>query len=222
MSDTTSFLGGAALAGLAAMIVLRGGINFGAPTMSSPNGSLLPVPPSLPTMNGSTQNFSMPGTALPSPSPMPAIANGTDRTYEDAKIRLEVDQLKNQIEQQQQQIRSQQGLIDNLTLQAKANNLTPPSPMAPLPSQYANSQRNDDAGAIAGLPWALGGVLLTFGGGIALVGMMSMFAKQNNRSVRTVEYVQDDYPPAYMMARRRAQALPPRRTIRRVDLEDVE
>jgi hypothetical protein len=220
MSDTTSFLGGAALAGLAAMIVLRGGINFGVPTMSSPNGSLLPVPPSLPTMNGG-QNFSMPGNPLPSPSPVPAIANA-DRTYEDAKMRLEVDQLKQQIDQQQQQIRSQQGLIDNLTLQAKANNLTPPSPVAPLPSQYANPPRNDDASAIAGLPWALGGVLLTFGGGIALVGMMSMFAKQNNRSVRTVEYVQDDYPPAYMMARRRAQALPPRRTLRRVDLEDVE
>ena len=147
--------------------------------------------------------------------PTPAIANA-NRTYEDAKIRLEMDQLKSKIEQQANQIRTQQTLIDNLTLQAKANNLTPPSP---VPQMVPQQQRND-GGLASGLPWALGGVLLTFGGGIALVGMMSMFAKQN-RPVRTVEYVHDDYP-AYLSSRRRAAVLPPRRTIRRVDLEDVE
>jgi hypothetical protein len=217
MSDTTSFLGGAALAGLAAMIVLRGGINFGSPTLSTPNGSLLPMPPTLPPTNGSVQNFSMPN-AFPSPSPIAAIAPSSDRTYEDAKIRLEMDQLKSQIEQQQTQIRSQQSLIDNLSLQAKANNLAPQS-VIPQPQAVVQTQRGDES-VVSGLPWALGGVLLTFGGGIALVGMMSMFAKQN-RPTRTVEYVHDDYP-AYLSARRRAQALPPRRTLRRVDLEDVE
>jgi hypothetical protein len=218
MSDTTSFLGGAALAGLAAMIVLRGGINFGSPTLSSPNGNLLPIPPMMPPTNGSVQNFSAPNAAFPSPSPMAMMPpNQSDRTYEDAKMRLEMDQLKNQIEQQQTQIRSQQTLIDNLSLQTKANNLTPP---APVPQLQMPNPRQEDQSVVSGLPWALGGVLLTFGGGIALVGMMSMFAKQN-RPVRTVEYVHDEYP-AYLSARRRAQALPPRRALRRVDLEDVE
>ncbi len=217
MSDTTSFLGGAALAGLAAMIVLRGGINFGSPMLSSPNGSMLPMPPALPPMNGSMQNFSAPNAVFPSPSPM--AVTPADRTYEDAKMRLEVDQLKSQIEQQQTQIRSQQALIDNLSLQAKASNLAPQSAVPPL-QPTIQTQRGEDQSVVAGLPWALGGVLLTFGGGIALVGMMSMFAKQN-RPVRTVEYVHDDYP-GYLSARRRTQALPPRRTLRRVDLEDVE
>jgi hypothetical protein len=216
MSDTTSFLGGAALAGLAAMIVLRGGINFGSPMLPSSNGSLLPMPPTMPPT--SAQNFSMPN-AFPSPSPLAAIAPSADRTYEEAKIRLEMDQLKNQIEQQQTQIRSQQTLIDNLSLQAKANNLAPQAAVPQMP-QAIQTQRGEDQSVVSGLPWALGGVLLTFGGGIALVGMMSMFAKQN-RPTRTVEYVHDDYP-AYLSARRRAQALPPRRTLRRVDLEDVE
>jgi hypothetical protein len=217
MSDTTSFLGGAALAGLAAMIVLRGGINFGSPMLSNPNGSMLPMPPTLPPTNGSIQNFSAPNAAFPSPSPV-AMAPA-DRTYEDAKMRLEMDQLKSQIEQQQNQIRSQQTLIDNLSLQAKANNLAPQAPVPPMQPPI-QTQRGEDQSVVSGLPWALGGVLLTFGGGIALVGMMSMFAKQN-RPTRTVEYVHDDYP-AYLSARRRAQALPPRRTLRRVDLEDVE
>jgi hypothetical protein len=217
MSDTTSFLGGAALAGLAAMIVLRGGINFGSPTLSSPNGNLLPMPPMLPPTNGSVQSFAAPNAAFPSPSPVAMLPPTTDRTYEDAKLRLEVDQLKHQIEQQQTQIRSQQTLIENLGLQSKANNLAPTAvPQLQLPPP----QRNEDQSVVSGLPWALGGVLLTFGGGIALVGMMSMLAKQN-RPVRTVEYVHDEYP-AYLSARRRAQALPPRRALRRVDLEDVE
>jgi hypothetical protein len=219
MSDTTSFLGGAALAGLAAMIVLRGGINFGSPTLSSPNGNLLPMPPMMPPTNGSVQSFAAPNAAFPSPSPVAMLPpNTSDRTYEDAKIRLEVDQLKNQIEQQQTQIRSQQTLIDNLSLQSKTNSLAAPVPQ--LQPAIANGSRNDDQSVVSGLPWALGGVLLTFGGGIALVGMMSMLAKQN-RPVRTVEYVHDEYP-AYLSARRRAQALPPRRALRRVDLEDVE
>jgi hypothetical protein len=219
MSDTTSFLGGAALAGLAAMIVLRGGINFGSPTLSSPNGNLLPMPPMMPPTNGSVQSFAAPNAAFPSPSPVAMLPpNTNDRTYEDAKMRLEVDQLKTQIEQQQTQIRSQQTLIDNLSLQAKTNSLAAPVPQ--LQPAIANNPRNDDQSVVSGLPWALGGVLLTFGGGIALVGMMSMFAKQN-RPVRTVEYVHDEYP-AYLSARRRAQALPPRRALRRVDLEDVE
>ncbi len=218
MSDTTSFLGGAALAGLAAMIVLRGGINFGSPMLSSPNGSMLPMPPALPPINGSgMQNFSAPNAAFPSPSPM--AMTPADRTYEDAKMRLEMDQLKSQIEQQQTQIRSQQSLIDNLSLQAKASNLAPQAAVPPM-SPTVQTQQSEDQSIVSGLPWALGGVLLTFGGGIALVGMMSMFAKQN-RPVRTVEYVHDEYP-GYLSARRRTQALPPRRTLRRVDLEDVE
>ncbi len=200
------------------MIVLRGGINFGSPTLSGPNGNLLPMPPMLPPTNGSVQNFATPNGVFPSPSPIAMLPpNTNDRTYEDAKMRLEVDQLKNQIEQQQTQIRSQQTLIDNLSLQAKTNSLAVPVPQLPPAMQTA---RNDDQSVVSGLPWALGGVLLTFGGGIALVGMMSMFAKQS-RPVRTVEYVHDEYP-AYLSARRRAQALPPRRALRRVDLEDVE
>jgi hypothetical protein len=216
MSDTTSFLGGAALAGLAAALVLRGGINFGAPTVSSANGSLLPMPPSLPSTGSTAQSFSVPNSALPT---APAIAT-TDRSYEEAKMRLEVDQLKTQVEQQQQQIRSQQTLIDNLALQAKAPNLTPSPVPTPANVAPAAPPQHDEPSLAAGLPWALGGVLLTFGGGIALAGMMSMFAKQH-RPVRTVEYIHDDYP-AYLASRRRAQVLPPRHTIRRVDLEDVE
>jgi hypothetical protein len=228
VSDTTSFLGGAALAGLAALIVLRGGVNFGnvAPGQSSP---LLPMPPmAIPGMStgmGTTMPTTGTGLILPTPGPIVATAptsNG-EKTYEDAKQRIELDQIKSQLEQQQSQIRSQQALIDALTAQTRTAGLNPATAVAPaMVPQLQNSQlqNGQDASFVSGLPWALGGVLLTFGGGIAVVGMFSMLSRQG-RPTRTVEYVHDDYP-AYLPQRRRVQSLPPRRTVRRVDLEDED
>jgi hypothetical protein len=225
MSDTTSFVGGAALAGLATLIVLRGGISFGTPN-GGQSSQLLPIPP-VPTMPGTmptlntVPNLST-GSALPNPSPIVAQASSPDKTYEDVKQRIELDHIKSQLEQQQSQIRSQQTLIDALTTQNKTaainpNNGLPQGNSAMVPQLSPSN----GGGMVSGLPWALGGVLLTFGGGIALVGMFSMLARQNNRPVRTVEYIHDDYP-AYLPQRRRVQALPPRRTVRRVDLEDED
>jgi hypothetical protein len=227
VSDTTSFLGGAALAGLAALIVLRGGVNFGSatPGQSSP---LLPMPPmAIPGMStgmGTTMPTTGTGLILPTPGPVIATAptsNG-EKTYEDAKQRIELDQIKSQLEQQQSQIRSQQALIDALTAQNRTAGLNPVNAVVPaMVPQMQNSpmQNGHDASLVSGLPWALGGVLLTFGGGIAVVGMFSMLSRQNGRPNRTVEYIHDDYP-AYLPQRRRVQSLPPRRTVRRVDLED--
>jgi hypothetical protein len=218
MSDTTSFLGGAALAGLAALIVLRGGINFGMPNVAG-QSQLLPIPPApLPGMNSNSPTVPTTGLTLPSPTPVVAAApSNSERTYEDAKQRIELDQIKSQLEQQQTQIRSQQALIDALTAQNKTAAIN--APANAVPQMVPQLQSNHDNSVVSGLPWALGGVLLTFGGGIALVGMFSMLARQNNRPTRTVEYIHDDYP-AYLPQRRRVQVLPPRRSVRRVDLED--
>jgi hypothetical protein len=232
VSDTTSFLGGAALAGLAALIVLRGGVNFGSVTPGQ-SSTLLPMPPmAIPGMGTGTTGTTMPGMpstgmtglTLPTPGPIVATAptsNG-EKTYEDAKQRIELDQIKSQLEQQQSQIRSQQALIDALTAQTRTAGLNPANAVVPaMVPQMQNSQLQNghDASFVSGLPWALGGVLLTFGGGIAVVGMFSMLSRQNGRPNRTVEYIHDDYP-AYLPQRRRVQSLPPRRTVRRVDLED--
>ncbi len=225
MSDTTSFVGGAALAGLATLIVLRGGISFGTPN-GGQSSQLLPIPP-MPAMQGNmpslntVPNLATGGVALPTPSPIVAQASSPDKTYEDVKQRIELDHIKSQLEQQQSQIRSQQALIDALTTQNKTAAINPNNSLPPGNPAMVPQFQPSNGGGVSGLPWALGGVLLTFGGGIALVGMFSMLARQNNRPVRTVEYIHDDYP-AYLPQRRRVQALPPRRTVRRVDLEDED
>ncbi len=220
MSDTTSFLGGAALAGLAALVVMRGGLTIGSPSMPQAQSFQLPqLSLGQGTINPAT------GQLLPSlPGPSPAATVG--RTpYEDAKLSVQVEALKAQLEQLQGQMRSQQTVVDTMTTQLRTGMVSPqafptvvPQPVQPILSASDQAATN----MITGLPWALGGMMLTFGGGIALVGMFVLLSRQNRG--RTIEVVHDDYP-AYLpnvqtASRRRVQVLPPRRSIRRVEAEE--
>ena len=210
MSDTTSFLGGAALAGLAAMVLLRGGVSANSPVI--PSQQLAPVQP-LPT----APTYSTPGTYPPAATGVP--------TADLEKQRLEAEQLKSQVEQQRTQIeqlkaqtQSQQAFIETWTAQNKA---TGASALPVRPTTAPTPSPDQSNPIVNGLMWALGGMILTFGGGIALVGMFVLFARQQQRPSRTIEVVHDEYP-AYLAARRRSQVLPPRRMIKRVEAEDFE
>ena len=220
MSDTTSFLGGAALAGLAALVVMRGGLTIGSPSMPQAQSFQLP-------QLSLGQGIINPATGQLLPSiPGPSPVAGIGRTpYEDAKLSVQVEALKAQLEQLQGQMRSQQTVVDTMTTQLRTGMVTPqaiptvvPQPVQPIASVSDQAATN----LIAGLPWALGGMVLTFGGGIALVGMFVLLSRQNRG--RTIEVVHDDYP-AYLPnvqtpSRRRVQVLPPRRSIRRVEAEE--
>ncbi len=208
MSDTTSFLGGAALAGLAAIILLKGGVSANTPGLMSPQP--LPVQP-YPTATMPT--YGVAPTAAPT-------------TYDLEKQRLETDQLKAQVEQQRTQteqlkaqIQSQQTLIETLTAQTK-NAGVMPIPARPPQGQLQSTDSSNNNPVMTGILWALGGMLLAFGGGIALVGIFVLFARQQRPS-RTIEVIHDDYPN-YLPARRKSQVLPPRRTIKRVEADDWE
>jgi hypothetical protein len=223
MSDTTSFLGGAALAGLVAVVVLRGGISFG--SSNSPVVGVQPgfsLPSAMPNMG---MNPNMP--TVPLPMPLASPANNEKQDYDSVKLQFRVEQLQGQVEQQQAQLRSQQVMIDTLSAQSRTGGWNAQQPAAPAPSVVpqlqagGNSSFDHSGGLASGLPWALGGVLLAFGGGIALVGMFSLFSRQN-RPGRTIEFVHDDYSPYLPQQRRRVQVLPPRRSIRRIDVEDED
>ena len=220
MSDTTSFLGGAALAGLAALVVMRGGLTIGSPSM--PQGQSFQLPQlslGQGTINPATGQLS---PSLPGPSPGVTVGR---TPYEDAKLSVQVEALKAQIEQLQGQMRNQQMVVDTMTTQLRTGMVSPqvlptvvPQPIQPIVSASDQAATN----VITGLPWALGGMMLTFGGGIALVGMFVLLSRQNRG--RTIEVVHDDYP-AYLpnvqtASRRRVQVLPPRRSIRRVEAEE--
>ncbi len=209
MSETTSFLGGAALAGLAAVTLLKGGVNATAPGFTSP------------------QNFQIqpyPTATLPSVGVVPTTAAPT--VYDLEKQRVETEQLKAQFEQQRlqteqlkAQIQSQQTLIETLNAQNKNNGVMPVPGKAPH-EQSLNSDQTSSSPMMTGILWALGGMLLAFGGGLALVGIFVLFSRQQRPS-RTIEVIHDEYPN-YLPARRKSQVLPPRRTIKRVDADDWE
>jgi hypothetical protein len=207
MSDTTSFLGGAALAGLAAVILLKGGVSANSPLGTVPMPTLQPLP-----------TAPMP----PYGSMPPSIVTPSPTTYDLEKQRLETDQLKAIVEQQRvqteqlkAQVQSQQALIETLN----KNSLTPLPPKNPHGQPNLLEPSNP---MVTGVLWALGGMVLAFGGGIALVGVFVLLARQQRPS-RTIEVVHDDYsnyiPP---INRRRSQMLPPRRVIKRVDAQDFE
>jgi hypothetical protein len=204
MSETTSFLGGAALAGLAAVVLLRGGVNAGSPTLS-------PTQPLPPNYGYPTAPPGVPVGVAPTASPVPTI--------DSEKLRAETEQLKALLEQQRvqteqlkTQLQSQQALIDTMNAQNKSSfNVQKPA--------AANSQIEDNP-VFSNLLWMLGGVILAFGGGIALVGMFVLFAKQQRPS-RTIEVVHDEYP-GYLPSRRRSQPIPTRRTLKRVEAEEID
>ncbi len=200
MSETTSFLGGAALAGLAAVILLKGGVSTSTPALS----------PSQPLPNY--------GYPVQPSAPVATIPPTTTGTGDVDKQRAETEQLKALVEQQRlqteqlkTQLQSQQALIETLNAQ---NKVAIPAPQKPTNSAIENNP------VFSNLLWMLGGVILTFGGGIALVGMFVLFAKQQRPS-RTIEVVHDEYP-GYLSNRRRTQVLPARRSIRRVEAEEID
>ncbi len=219
MSDTTSFLGGAALAGLVALVTMRGGLTIGSPSLPSQQSFQLPQL----SLGQGNVNPAM-GIVPAAPSPVAAVPGRSP--YEDAKLDVKVESLKAQIEQIQLQVRSQQTVVDTITTQVRTGALVPqqsaavvPQPAVPVtsPSEQAATSM------VSGLPWALGGMMLTFGGGLALVGMFVLLSRQN-RSGRTIEVIHDDYPvylpPAQPTNRRRVQVIPPRRAIKRVEVEE--
>jgi hypothetical protein len=195
MSETTSFLGGAAFAGLAALVLLKGGVTVGAPNVN--NSQSLPVPAVSPSV-----------VAQPTVSPSP-LEDGA--SVEDVdKLKTLVEQQKTDIEKLRTQVQDQKVAIDTLTTQLKTS-----SSMNAASSAQVLAEDQMANPLLTGLLWAIGGVVLALGGGLALVGMFVLVARQqNSRSPNTVEVIHTAHQiPSYLPSRRRAPVLPARRVV---------
>lgn len=201
MSDTTSFLGGAAIAGLVALVVLRGGVSANQPV--TPQVS--------------------PSSAIPSPivSPLPStpstLAFNSDQQSE--MQRLEAERLKVMLEQQKaetdklkEQLQRQQGLLEALTAQSKANSANP----AALSGADAGSIGQSNS-MIMGVLWAMGGAILGLGGGILILGVLSAIFRQQ-RTSRTIEVIHpvEEYQTYLPPSGRYSQPYTTRRAPKRV------
>ena len=208
MSETTSFLGGAALAGLAAVTLLKGGVNATAPGFTSPqNFQVQPYP-----------TAAMPSVGMPPTTAAPTLYDLEKQRVDTEQLKAQFEQQRVQTEQLKAQIQSQQTLIETLNAQNKNSGVM----LTPGKAPHEQSLNSDQPSSpmMTGILWALGGMLLAFGGGLALVGIFVLLSRQQRPS-RTIEVIHDEYPN-YLPARRKSQVLPPRRTIKRVDADDWE
>lgn len=218
MSDSTAFLAGSAFAGIAALILLKGGIG----NTSSPSIAQMPTVPVAPS-------------AIQSPAPLPPTS--TFSGYSDQQ-RLEVEYLRGQLEQQKleteqlkAQLRNQQLLIENLSSQQHATLLpnqvrpgqVPPTPNAitGTPSIAGINEPQPNPGSSSGLLWALGGVVLTVTGGLVTAGMFAMLSRQQ-RPTRVVQVIHPNDMQPYFATRRRSEFLPPRLEGRRFEATDYD
>lgn len=208
-SDTTAFLSGAAIAGLTALIVARGGISAGAP-------SVAPQPIPSPAVNLSPIAIA--------PSPLPTFSDSTSQ-IEAQKLQLEqlkmlLEQQKIETEKLKEQIRTQQASMEVLTSQTRAV----ASNLQVRPQQPVQSPETSTNTLLMGAFWALGGLVLGLGGGTILLGMFILLSRQQQqRTPPAVEVMTpvNDYPAYMDPGRRYIQALPPRRmVIKRARYED--
>jgi hypothetical protein len=213
MSESMAFIGGVAVAGLAALVLLKGTntplqSNFVAPQMPATVMSPQVMQPQAPYSYGP---YGQPPT-YPNPQP---VAPNSDQRVEWEKLKVDLDRLKTDNEQLKTQ---NQRLLDNYNTQqlqlAQQNNQ---SKAALAPSQPENPWWSSP------IVWAVGGMSLTIGGGIVVAGVLALFSPRQ-RSARTVQVIhpyQGATPP--LVPVRRAEFLPPSRLeTRRVEAPEYD
>jgi hypothetical protein len=199
MSESMAFIGGVAVAGLAALLLLKGSGNslpatFNAPQVQSP----------VVTQPYMAQPGAYPGVPFypnqlpPNPDPIELRTQLERQKTQLDVLQQENDRLKNQNQQFQTQVQS----YYQSQLSAQQNQSS---------AQQAALQQTQEPWWSSGILWAVGGMALTVGGGIVVAGVSALFS-QKQRPTRTVQVIHPYNgsgntisPPV-----RRAEFLPPR------------
>jgi len=211
MSESMAFIGGVAVAGLAALVLLKGAggsslqPNY---TVTSQLPTTVVAPPAM-----------MPPTATypgqPYPNPMPVSPNTEERVQME-RVRLENEGLKNEnnnLKTQVQQLQSQLQQVYNYQVQL---NQQQNQNAAQLQQQSENRWWSSP------VVWAVGGITLTIGGGIVVAGVLALFSPKD-RPTRTVQVIHPYNGPTPPLAPvRRTEFLPPRSEVRRVEAPEYD
>ncbi|UKO97563.1 heterocyst differentiation related protein [Nostoc sp. UHCC 0870] len=198
MSESMAFIGGVAVAGLAALLLLRGTnasqANF-AVSPQMPGALVAPQPIQPPTYYPPYGQAQYPN--------QPPVAPSTEQRVELERLKMDFERLKSDNEQlraQNQQLQFQFQNYNNQQLQ----------------QAQQNSQRVATAAFQAESPWwsspivwAAGGATLTIGGGVVVAGVLSLFTPRARptRTVQVIHPYQGATQP--LVPVRRAEFLPP-------------
>ncbi len=207
MSESMAFVGGVAIAGLAALLLLKGATgntpvqpNFTvSPPMQSP--VVTPMVPQVGTYPYLQQNPNV---------PLPVDPNTSQKLAELEKLKVISERLQqenNQLKVQNQQMQFQ---LQQQQLQLTAQNKNQPVPT----STELNS--TDNPLFSSPIIWAVGGMSLAIGGGVVVAGVLALFSPKE-RTTRTVQVLHPYHNPNQPLTPvRRAEFLPPRKEVRRV------
>ncbi|PMB00558.1 heterocyst differentiation related protein [Fischerella thermalis CCMEE 5268] len=207
MSESMAFIGGVAVAGLAAILLLKGT----GTSLQQPNIAI----PQIPNLVPQQQPYYAPPYA-PIPQPSPVSPNTDERVaierakMENEKLKQENEQLKIQIQQIQAQAQQAQQAAFSFQQQLQSQN-----------AAQLQQQQSQNRWWSSPIVWAVGGMSLTIGGGIVVAGVLSLFSpKQRPRTVQVIHPYNGPTPPLAPV--RRAEFLPPRTEARRVDMPEYD
>ena len=210
MSESMAFIGGVAVAGLAALVLLKG--------TNTPISSNFAPSPQIPVTFVQPQVMQYPTNyGQPVYTNQPPTAPNSDQRLE--KINTQITDLKaenQQLKLQNQQFQAQfQGLTTQQQWQAQLASQQQ-KVAAPLPVSEPDWKSSP-------MLWAVGGAVLTIGGGVVAAGVLSLFAPKQ-RATRTVQVIHPySRNTQSLNSVRRAEFLPSSRTEpRRVETAEYE
>ncbi|WP_017319201.1 hypothetical protein [Mastigocladopsis repens] len=209
MSESMAFIGGVAVAGLAALLLLKGA--GGTPLPNYNVSSQIPSPVVAPP---AVMPPSVTYSGQPYPNPAPVSPNTEERVQME-RLKMENEGLKNEnngLKTQVQQLQSQLQQVYNYQVQL---NQQQNQNAAQLQQQSQNRWLSSP------IVWAVGGMSLTVGGGIVVAGVLALFSPKDRPS-RTVQVIHPYNGPTPPLAPvRRPEFLPPR-TERRVEAQEYD
>lgn len=198
MSESMAFIGGVAVAGLAALLLLRG-------TSASvqPNFAVSPqIPGTIVAPQAIQPPPYYPPYGQPQYTNQPPTAPSTEQRVELERLKMDFERLKNDNERLRAELQNQQFQFQSYNNQQ-------------LQQAQQNSQRVAAAAFQAESPWwsspiiwAAGGATLTIGGGIVVAGVLSLFSSRS-RPTRTVQVIHPYQGTQPLTPMRRAEFLPP-------------
>ncbi|MBD2345550.1 heterocyst differentiation related protein [Anabaena subtropica] len=211
MSESMAFIGGVAVAGLAALLMLRGTSNS-----LQPNFGISPqMPATIVAPQGMPPQYS-PYGQVPYNNPQPPAPNPV-QSVELERLKMDFERLKSDNEQlraQNQQLQFQfQNWNNNQQMQlAQQNTQRVASAALPPQSTWWSSP----------IVWAAGGATLTIGGGVVVAGVLSLFSPRSRptRTVQVIHPYQGNTQP--LVPVRRAEFLPPGMETRRVEAHEYD
>lgn len=198
-----AFVGGVAVAGLAALLLLRGTGEIS----TQPNFAVSP-PMQAPAMNPMVpQVRTYPYTQLNPNVPLPIDPITSQKLAQLEKYKVLGDRLRQENTLLKAQIQQMQFQIQQMRLNADNNQ------RIPIPSEL-----NVTGNTLLSSPivWAVGGMSLAIGGGVVVAGVLALFSPREHNA-RTVQ-VLHPYPSSsqHMAPARRAEFLPPHKEVKRV------